>query len=515
MRALADTLRILLLVAAVAFLAAGDGSAALKSVLVLTPALCARAARAPAGFDLAFTAALAVEAIGTGTGAYQWIGWGDSTSHLVIPFLCAPIAYHLLSRVGAAPSPDGARDGRAFAAAGLVTAMAVLALGTLWELVEWASDSALGTDYSQGYLDTLTDLLADTIAATLGGLLVAAWLRARLRRGVAAERPESPPHDPTSRRLSAAVVVCAATREREQVLRACIRSLGEGTQTPDEILVVIDGNPALEASVAGWLPGSVRLLRSEGGGISTSRNIGLSAARAEIVAFVDDDALVDREWLSRVLDQFEAYEDLLGVGGAVEPCWDGDRRWLPDELLWVVGCTYAGHRRDSGPIRNPIGCNMAFRRRELVDAGGFAPDFGKRGGALTTCDETELGLRIERLFGPGRIRSAPAARVRHVIPGSRIGWKQLTLRCVSEGLAKRRLRRIYGDGALSAERTYARRLVTHAAPRLFLLGVARGDRRSVLGAGAILLSLAVTAGAYAAGSLVAEQPRPPRAAAAR
>ena len=84
------------MVAAAAFLAAGEGSAALKCVLVLTPALCARAAGAPAGFDLAFTAVLAVEAIGTGTGAYEWIGWGDSTSHLVIPFLCAPVAYDVL-----------------------------------------------------------------------------------------------------------------------------------------------------------------------------------------------------------------------------------------------------------------------------------------------------------------------------------------------------------------------------------------------------------------------------------
>jgi GT2 family glycosyltransferase len=496
-------------------LAAGEGSAALKSVLVLAPALCARVAGAPAGFDLAFTAALAVEAIGTGTGAYEWIGWGDSTSHLVIPFLGAPAAYHVLMRLGAGPAADVARDRRACAAAGLITAIAVLALGTLWELVEWGADSAFGTDYSQGYLDTLTDLLGDMIAATLGGLFVAAWLRARLRGRPPAGRAASTPQDATGARLSAAVVVCAATRDREPLLRACIRSLGEGTRTPDEILVVIDGNPGLEASVASWLPGAVRLLRSDGEGISASRNIGLSAARSEIVAFVDDDALVDSEWLSCVLEQFEASEELLGVGGAVEPCWDGDRRWLPDELLWVVGCTYAGHRRDSGPIRNPIGCNMAFRRRELTEAGGFAPDFGKRGAALTTCDETELGLRIERLYGPGRIRSAPAARVRHVIPGSRIGWKKLAVRCVSEGLAKRRLCHLYGDSALSAERTYARELVTHAAPRLFVRGVVRRDRRSLLGAGAILLSLAVTAGAYAAGSLVAESPGPPRHAAAR
>ena len=63
-----------------------------------------------------------------------------------------------------------------------------------------------------------------------------------------------------SRPLSAAVVVCAASAEREPLLRACVDSLLEGARRPDEIRVVVDQNPALEASVASWLPCSARLL---------------------------------------------------------------------------------------------------------------------------------------------------------------------------------------------------------------------------------------------------------------
>jgi hypothetical protein len=53
-----------------------------------------------------------------------------------------------------------------------------------------------------------------------------------------------------SRPLSAAVVVCAASAEREPLLRACVDSLLEGARRPDEIRVVVDQNPALEASSA-------------------------------------------------------------------------------------------------------------------------------------------------------------------------------------------------------------------------------------------------------------------------
>jgi glycosyltransferase involved in cell wall biosynthesis len=292
--------------------------------------------------------------------------------------------------------------------------------------------------------------------------------------------------------MSTAVVVCAANAEREPLLRACVHSLLNGVRVPDEILVVVDQNPALEASVASWLPPSARLLRSPSRGISPSRNAGLLAASSEVVAFVDDDAVVEPDWLIQLLHPFEASDELLGVGGAVIPEWEIDAGWLPDELLWTVGCTYAGHPTTPRPIRNPIGCNMAFRRRELTAAGGFSGRFGKHGRALGTCDETEVGLRLERTYGSGRILCTPSARVRHHIPAARLGWTKLAVRCVSEGVSKGRLRNTYGARALTAERAYVRRLLTRRVPRLLVRGLVGRDQRSLRGAAAILLALVLT-----------------------
>jgi GT2 family glycosyltransferase len=303
--------------------------------------------------------------------------------------------------------------------------------------------------------------------------------------------------------LSAAVVVCAASAEREPLLRACMHSLLGGVRVPDEILVVVDQNPALEASVASWLAPATRLLRSTSSGISASRNAGLRAATSDVVAFVDDDAVAEPDWLLRVMQPFEESGDVLGAGGAVVPEWERDAGWLPDELLWVVGCTYLGHRESAGPTRNPIGCNMAFRRRELTALGGFSPAFGKRGATLRTCDETEVCLRLERIHGRGRIRCVPAARVRHHIPAARLGWKTLVMRSVSEGLSKGRLRRVYGRPALDAERAYALKLLTHGVPRLLHRGALQRDGRSVMGAAAIVLTLGVTGASYLGGELMA------------
>lgn len=305
--------------------------------------------------------------------------------------------------------------------------------------------------------------------------------------------------DGVSPELTAAVVVCTSTWERAPLLRACIDSLLAGERQPDELFVVVDSKPSLALELSSSLPPEVRVLQCRRPGLSAARNVGIAAAGSDIVAFVDDDATADRRWLSSLMEAYACDERLLGLGGPVVPRWDAERRWMPDELLWVVGCTYRGHRHDAGPIRNPIGCNMAFRRRELVALGSFETSFGKRGKALATCDETELALRLERAHGPGRIRFVPDARVHHFVPATRVSWRLLMRRSLSEGLAKARLERLYARPALGAERSYVRRLVADAVPRLFLDAIRRRDRNSALGAVAIIASLIVTGAAFAVG----------------
>jgi GT2 family glycosyltransferase len=299
--------------------------------------------------------------------------------------------------------------------------------------------------------------------------------------------------------LSAAVVVCVADRARSGLLLDCVDSILAGERRPDELLVVVDRNPELAGDLAVRLPARVRVLGSDLGGLSNARNTGCRAARSDVVAFVDDDATVEREWLSALMVEFMRDRDVLGAGGPIEPRWGAERRWLCDELLWVVGCTYGGHRADSGPIRNPIGANMAFRREPLVALGGFASAFGKSGRTLGTCEETELSLRLERVHGRGRIRYVPRARVRHFVPPARISWRLLVRRSVSEGLSKGRLRRMYTGPALATEGAYVRRLVLRSLPALVLRAARRRDAVPLESAAAVAVSLVLTGASFVAG----------------
>jgi glycosyltransferase involved in cell wall biosynthesis len=304
-----------------------------------------------------------------------------------------------------------------------------------------------------------------------------------------------------ARSLTAAVVVCTSSRERLPLLRTCVGSLLGASRRPDELIVVVDGDRSLVREVAVSLPSNVRVLHSDGDGLSAARNTGLAAARTDLAAFVDDDAWVDRDWLGALTAALSRDSDMVGAGGPVLPAWEADRRWMPDELLWVVGCTYTGHRVQPGPIRNPIGCNMAFRRQALLDAGSFCTTFGKRGRTLQTCEETELGLRLEQVHGPGRITYVPDAPVHHLVPAARISWRLLVRRSVSEGLAKGRLRRLYGEPTLQTERSYVRLVLVGALPRLLCDGIRERDHHRAAGAFAISCSLLTAAVAFVGGFL--------------
>lgn len=157
---LADLVRAGLVCAAVAFLVAGDESVAVKAALLLPAALASRVFGVSPVLDLVFTLALAAEAAGSALATHGLIGWDDRISHVVLPLLSGSVVYGALERI---------RRPRRPAVAGLITGSAVLAIAAVWEVVEWGVDAAVGTNFSMGSDDTLSDLSADAVAAAGAG----------------------------------------------------------------------------------------------------------------------------------------------------------------------------------------------------------------------------------------------------------------------------------------------------------------------------------------------------------
>src|SRR5437763_15556 len=187
------------------------------------------------------------------------------------------------------------------------------------------------------------------------------------------------------------VVILVYSLERWSLDCAAVESALNQTLMPAEIMVCVDDNAdraeLIERFRQRWphRPGavpSIRLVESQsdaaqsdpvagqgrwrfrahygfrGTGISSGRTTCLGLATTEILAFLDDDAEAERDWLERLLAPF-ADPDVVAVGGAPVPVFAKPRpRWFPSEFDWVFGCAYTGLPTTTAPVLRLIGANM-------------------------------------------------------------------------------------------------------------------------------------------------------------
>jgi glucosyl-dolichyl phosphate glucuronosyltransferase len=312
------------------------------------------------------------------------------------------------------------------------------------------------------------------------------------------------------------VVVCTYDSGRRPLLERGLEALKHQVQPAGAVIVVVDHNPQLLCALRADHP-QLTVMPNEGQrGLSGARNSGVALVGTPVVAFLDDDAVPEPDWVGCLARAYGAADGdpVLGVGGAIIPYWSGGRpSWFPAEFDWVVGCTYAGARTDPGPVRNMLGANMSFRAEELRRIGGFREGIGRIGTVPLGCEETETCIRMIRRFPVGQIRFEPTARVHHYVPAQRATWRYLIRRCWAEGLSKAHVAALAGrSSALADERGYAARTLPRAIARALRDAVA-DVRPAPLGrAAALVAGLAVTVAGFARGRVTVQhqstQPAP-------
>jgi len=242
----------------------------------------------------------------------------------------------------------------------------------------------------------------------------------------------------TRSRPLASVVIC--TRNRAEVLRRTLCA-AERLSVPFEWeLIVVDNGSSdhtaeIVRDVGGELAGRTRLAHEPVAGLSAARNLGVRLARGGIVAFLDDDALPSPGWLSAYGETL-AEHGVASAGGPVEPQFEGE---LPPWLdSWCLSCLSAW---DRGPapldlryIELPRGANVAYRREIFEVVGDFDRRLGRSGRSLRSCEELELGLRIERCGL--RTRYVPGAGVLHRVETRRLSPGWMVRRFASQGFSE-------------------------------------------------------------------------------
>ena len=207
------------------------------------------------------------------------------------------------------------------------------------------------------------------------------------------------------------VSVVVVSRHRPGPLALCLSALTLQDHPAFEIVLVADpGSVGLRPD----LP--IRRVPFDLPNISAARNAGIAAAAGDVVAFIDDDAVAEPTWLSRLAAPFANPAVLAATGftrGRDGLRWQARaERMTRDGLAVPVqpeGESVLLLRPLDGLPVSTLGTNCAFRRAALRDVGGFDPAFAYH------LDESDLNMRMA-----ARWPDAPTA----VVPGAEVahGW---------------------------------------------------------------------------------------------
>ncbi len=205
---------------------------------------------------------------------------------------------------------------------------------------------------------------------------------------------------------SPSVTVVVVTRDRPKSLALTIAGLRQ--QYYDNFEIIIVGN---ETSLAGFASEvGLRIIRFDEPNISKARNIGVGASSAEIIAFIDDDAVPEPTWLNFLTAPISTGKsDLSGgyVRGRNGISFQWKARWVDHsgqtEPIEVDDTTIFEPNQRGVPKTE--GTNMAIRREALIALGGFNEAFH------FYLDETDLNLRAG--FKGYKTAICPNAQVHH------------------------------------------------------------------------------------------------------
>ncbi|MES4787379.1 MAG: glycosyl transferase family 2, partial [Nitrospiraceae bacterium] len=196
------------------------------------------------------------------------------------------------------------------------------------------------------------------------------------------------------------VVVC--THNRAECINTALQSLQRQTLPSNFYEILLVDNASTDNTyqeVRRWAATTpnLRYVCEHRLGLSFARNTGALLSTTPYIAYMDDDAYADPQWLESIVEAFENSKKFIGVvGGRVWLDWGGaPPSWLPQQywsLYTYLDQGNQGHFLSPGEYL--VGANMAFHRATLLDQGGFATYLGRKGRNLLSGEESALLQRL-------------------------------------------------------------------------------------------------------------------------
>jgi GT2 family glycosyltransferase len=182
-----------------------------------------------------------------------------------------------------------------------------------------------------------------------------------------------------------------------------LKSLREAV-IPDNLsceFILVDNNSGGDKrfvfeEIEGYCDSRIRYVFEEKRGISHARNRGINAAKGEIIAFTDDDVIVDKYWIQNIENAFKEHSDVACIGGKLLPIWEVSKpKWLKPDLYVYLALLDYGDSVTYMDLPNIWGANFAVKSEMFKKYGLFDSNLGRIPRKLYGYEETEFLQRLK------------------------------------------------------------------------------------------------------------------------
>ena len=223
------------------------------------------------------------------------------------------------------------------------------------------------------------------------------------------------------------VIIC--TYNRERYIYNVLQSIAEGNLSKESYeIVLVDNNSSdntkgeCDRFMADYPEIRLHYCIEPNQGLSYARNCGIRESKGDVLAYVDDDALVNKEYLSTYADFFERNPQAVAAGGPILPEYDGcdEPEWMSHYTRQLVtGKLWLGEKEREFPgDAFPGGGNAAYRKSVFDAIGLFNVELGRKGNSLIGAEEKDL---FDKMTTRGmKFYYLPTAILYHLIPPKKL-----------------------------------------------------------------------------------------------
>ena len=239
------------------------------------------------------------------------------------------------------------------------------------------------------------------------------------------------------------VIIC--TYNRDKYIYNVLKSVAENDLPCSDYEIVLVDNNCTDSTKAecerfahDFPQVDFRYVLEHNQGLSYARNKGIEASRGDVVVYVDDDALVNKEYLSTYADFFASHPDVFAAGGPIIPRYETEK---PAWMSYYIQCLLTGYKDHGKKVRPfpgkqyPGGGNAAYRRSVFEKIGLFNVDLGRKGDGLIGAEDKDV---FDKMRANGMaFWYLPTAILYHLIPARKLEEEYFERLTLSMGKSER------------------------------------------------------------------------------